>query len=177
MKTAAYCFCGTAGPSPPGEEGELCARGSFVAAGYYAMPDKTAQRFVQNPLQPNYPETIYRTGDLAKQGTDGLLYYCGRIDSQIKHLGYRIEPGEVEASALALPGVEAAVCLYDAPRDRLVLFYQARRRLDDPLRDHLAGALPAYMRPAVLCRMRTIPQNANGKLDRAALKTALAELD
>ena len=161
----------------PGEEGELCVRGSFVAAGYYAMPDKTAQRFVQNPLQPNYPETIYRTGDLAKQGPDGLLRYCGRIDNQIKHLGYRIEPGEVEAAALALPGVEAAVCLYDAPRDRLVLFYQARRRLDDPLREHLAGALPAYMRPAALCRMRAIPQNANGKLDRAALKAALAQFD
>ena len=160
----------------PGEEGELCARGSFVAAGYYAMPDKTAERFVQNPLQPNYPETIYRTGDLARLGPDGLLHYCGRMDSQIKHLGYRIEPGEVETAAQSLPGVEAAVCLYDADRTRLVLFYQSRRKLDEPLRQHLAEALPAYMRPAVLCRLRSIPTNANGKLDRTALKAQLAQL-
>lgn len=161
----------------PGEGGELCARGSFVAAGYYAMPDKTAERFVRNPLQPDYPETIYRTGDLARLDGDGLLRYCGRIDSQIKHLGYRIEPGEVEAAAQGLPGVEAAVCLYDGQRARLALFYQSRRKLDDALRAHLAGALPPYMRPAVLHRMRAIPQNANGKLDRAALRGLLDELE
>ncbi|MDD4850433.1 MAG: amino acid adenylation domain-containing protein [Gemmiger sp.] len=158
---------------PPGEEGELCARGSFLAAGYYAMPEKTAERFIQNPLQPHYPEVIYRTGDLVRWNERGELVYCGRIDHQIKHRGYRIELGEVETAAFGQEKLESCACLYDPPRDRLVLFYQAKRDVAEPLRQRLAGRLPSYMCPAVYCRVKRMPQNANGKIDRKELQTLL----
>ncbi len=157
----------------PGEEGELCARGSFLALGYYGMPDQTAERFVQNPLQPNYPETIYRTGDLARRNERGELLYCGRIDHQIKHMGYRIEPGEVETAAYGQEKLDACACLYDAATDRLVLFYQGKTDLEAPLRQRLAARLPAYMRPALYCRVRRMPENANGKIDRKVLQAQL----
>ena len=163
-------------PAGAGEEGELCARGSFLAAGYYDLPEKTAERFPQNPAQPHYPERIYRTGDLVKQNERGELLYCGRIDHQIKHMGYRIEPGEVETAAYGQDKLESCVCLYDAPRDRLVLFYQAKRDITEALRARLTERLPAYMRPAVCRRVKQMPQNQNGKIDRAALDPLLAEV-
>ena len=77
----------------PEEIGELCIRGTCLSAGYYGAPDKTAAAFVQNPLQSQYPEIIYRTGDLVKYNEHGELVYVGRKDFQIKHRGYRIELG------------------------------------------------------------------------------------
>ena len=77
----------------------MCCGGSFVAAGYYNQPDKTAGRFTLNPAQPHYPERIYRTGDLARWNAHGELMYGGRLDNQIKHRGYRIELGEIETAA------------------------------------------------------------------------------
>ena len=74
-----------------GEEGELYARGSFLAMGYYNNPEKTAAAFVQNPLNTAYPETVYKTGDLVKRNENGELIYISRKDFQIKHMGYRIE--------------------------------------------------------------------------------------
>lgn len=160
----------------PGEAGELCARGSFLAAGYYRMPEKTAERFCQNPLQSDYPETVYRTGDLVQLNEKGELMYLGRIDNQIKHMGYRVEPGEVETAAMGEPGLEGCACLHDAARDRLVLIYQAKKDKETALRARLAARLPAYMQPAVYHRLRALPQNANGKVDRGALKQLLPTL-
>lgn len=153
----------------PGAVGELCARGSFLAAGYYNMPDKTAERFCPNPLQPHYPEIIYRTGDLVRYDEEGLLQYMGRADNQIKHMGYRIELGEIETAAFGQEGLQSCACLYDAPRDRLVLFYTGKKGLEEALRPRLAQRLPAYMQPTVYRRLQAMPQNQNGKIDRAAL--------
>lgn len=153
----------------PGAVGELCARGSFLAAGYYNMPDKTAERFCSNPLQPHYPEIIYRTGDLVRYDEKGLLQYMGRADNQIKHMGYRIELGEIETAAFGQEGLQSCACLYDAPRDRLVLFYTGKKGLEEALRPRLAQRLPAYMQPTVYRRLQAMPQNQNGKIDRAAL--------
>ena len=162
-------------PAPEGQEGELCARGSFLAAGYYNMPDKTAERFCQNPAQPAYPERIYRTGDLVKYNAAGELLYCSRLDHQIKHMGYRIELGEVETAAYGQDKLDACACLFEAEKDRLVLFFTAKKDVTEPLRARLAERLPAYMRPAAYHRLRQMPQNANGKIDRGALRKILAE--
>lgn len=160
-------------PAGPGEAGELCVRGSFVAAGYYRQPDKTAQRFVLNPLQTAYPETIYRTGDLVRTSERGELVYCGRLDNQIKHMGYRIEPGEIETAAFGQEKLDDCACLYDAGKDRLVLFFQARGEVTEALRARLARRLPPYMQPAEYRRLRQMPHNANGKVDRKALAAML----
>ena len=159
----------------PGAVGELCVRGSFLAAGYYNMPDKTAERFCPNPLQPHYPEIIYRTGDLVRYDENGLLQYMGRADNQIKHMGYRIELGEIETAAFGQEGLQSCACIYDAPKDRLVLFFTGRKGLEEDLRVRLAGRLPAYMQPTAYRRLQAMPQNQNGKIDRAALRALCKE--
>lgn len=159
----------------PGAVGELCVRGSFLAAGYYNMPDKTAERFGPNPLQPHYPEIIYRTGDLVRYDENGLLQYMGRADNQIKHMGYRIELGEIETAAFGQEGLQSCACIYDAPKDRLVLFFTGRKGLEEDLRVRLAGRLPAYMQPTAYRRLQAMPQNQNGKIDRAALRALCKE--
>ena len=158
-----------------GVVGELCVRGSFLAAGYYNMPDKTAERFCPNPLQPHYPEIIYRTGDLVRYDENGLLQYMGRADNQIKHMGYRIELGEIETAAFGQEGLQSCACIYDAPKDRLVLFFTGRKGLEEDLRVRLAGRLPAYMQPTAYRRLQAMPQNQNGKIDRAALRALCKE--
>ena len=159
----------------PGAVGELCVRGSFLAAGYYNMPDKTAERFCPNPLQPHYPEIIYRTGDLVRYDENELLQYIGRADNQIKHMGYRIELGEIETAAFGQEGLQSCACIYDAPKDRLVLFFTGRKGLEEELRVRLAGRLPAYMQPTAYRRLQAMPQNQNGKIDRAALRALCKE--
>jgi D-alanine--poly(phosphoribitol) ligase subunit 1 len=77
------------------EPGEICVRGSSLAVGYWNNPERTAKGFVQNPLNPHYPELIYRTGDSGYWNDRGEIMFLGRKDFQIKHLGYRIELGEI----------------------------------------------------------------------------------
>ncbi len=150
------------------DRGELYVRGPFLADGYYNDPEKTAAAFVPNPLNPAYPETVYRTGDLAQRAPDGNLLYLGRRDNQIKHMGYRIELGEIEAAASAAERVAACVCVYDREDDRLLLFYQGKTG-QEPLLSALRARLPAYMLPNRLIRLKAMPYNANGKIDRAYL--------
>ena len=79
----------------PGELGEICVSGTAVTLGYLRNPEKTAAAFVQNPLNDRYLETIYRTGDLGYYSEDGELFFSSRKDFQIKHMGHRIELGEI----------------------------------------------------------------------------------
>ena len=151
------------------DSGELLARGPFLADGYYHNPEKTAEVFVQNPLNNAYPEIVYRTGDLVYRGEDGLLRYQGRKDFQIKHMGYRIEPGEIEAAIGALPEIHACVCIYLETTDQILLFYQGKIK-QEALSTAVSGKLPAYMRPNKFIRIRQMPYNANGKIDRKLLK-------
>ncbi|MBR3458741.1 MAG: AMP-binding protein, partial [Selenomonadaceae bacterium] len=113
--------------APLGKIGEICVRGTSLALGYYNSPEKTDERFVQNPLNPYYPEKIYRTGDLARYDEDGQLIFCGRKDYQIKHMGYRIELGDIEAVADAVETIGRSCCLYDQVHDRICLFTKQRR--------------------------------------------------
>ena len=145
-------------------------RGTCLALGYYANPEKTAEAFCQSPLQAQWPERIYRTGDLAKYLPDGNLLFVGRADSQIKHMGHRIELGEIEVAANALPEVQYACCLHDAAHERIVLFCQAQE--DDPKRllRRLRERLPEYMLPNRVVFLETMPANRTGKIDRALLR-------
>ncbi|QNM04675.1 amino acid adenylation domain-containing protein [Qiania dongpingensis] len=155
----------------PDEEGELCVRGSFLAMGYYNDPEKTAKVFVQNPLNPHYPELIYKTGDLVRYNERGELLYIGRKDSQIKRMGYRIELGEIEAAADTLKDIKCCACIYDEKNGDLCLFYEGRAE-EEPLRHALSRRLPHYMLPSRLFRLKCLPHNANGKIDRLALRKA-----
>ncbi|MDD6213436.1 MAG: amino acid adenylation domain-containing protein [Clostridiales bacterium] len=153
----------------PGEMGELYARGSFLALGYYRNGEKTREAFVQNPLHDDYPEIVYRTGDLVRWNERGELLYLGRKDFQIKHMGYRIELGEIEAAASAVEKLEAVVCLYEQAADQIILVYQGKIA-KEKLAKILEEKLPAYMMPGILIRVKQMPVNANGKMDRTYLK-------
>lgn len=160
-------------PVKDGEPGEICVRGIGLALGYYGDPEKTASAFVQNPMNPYYPDRLYRTGDIAKVGEDGELYFLARRDDQIKHMGYRIELGEIETALTAVNEIRSAVCFFDAAEDRIVCCAV----LDDELAavtNELKKRLPAYMLPNKWKLYDRLPHNANGKIDRAALKEQYA---
>ena len=159
----------------PASSGELYVRGPFLASGYYNDPERTRAAFVSNPLNTAYPETVYRTGDLAAWNEAGELIHLGRRDHQIKHMGYRIELGEIEAAAGAAAGVSACVCVYDSAADRIVLLYQGDAKTDT-LSGELRQKIPEYMFPGHFIRLKAIPYNANGKIDRAFLKAHYQEL-
>ena len=152
-------------PAETGETGELYVRGSFLASGYYNNPEKTADAFVQNPLQQAFPETVYRTGDLVRCNERGEIIYIGRRDFQIKHMGYRIEPGEIETACSSLKQVDSSVCIYDAASDRILIFYQGKGKPEEIGRQ-LREKLPPYMCPQKIEKVRQMPRNANGKTDR-----------
>ena len=153
----------------PGETGELCVRGSGLAAGYFADAEKTNAAFIQNPLCPDYRDILYRTGDMAVQREDGNFYFLARRDGQIKHMGYRIELGEIEVALHSLAGMQAAACLYDAARDRILCVYAGGMEPDALAKD-LRKLLPKYMLPNLYEKLEALPYNANGKIDRVALK-------
>lgn len=155
-----------------GEVGELCGRGPFLTCGYYNDPQRTQEVFVQNPLNTCYPETIYRTGDLVKYNERGELIYISRKDFQIKHMGHRIEPGEIEAAVSALDGVAMNCCVYDEKKSRIVLFYVGELESGE-IGSRLKSALPAYMLPNRTIKLEEMPFNLNGKIDRKKLKERL----
>ena len=148
--------------------GQLCVRGAFLALGYFDNPEKTADAFVQNPLNKNYPELVYRTGDLVKLNRYGEYEYAGRKDSQIKHKGYRIELGEVETATYGIDKIKSAVAVFDSDKDAIVLIYVGKIK-EDELLSALTNKIPGYMLPDILIKVPELPYNANGKIDRAWL--------
>lgn len=155
------------------EEGELCVRGSSLAMGYYNNPEKTAEAFVQNPLNFSYPELIYRTGDIVELDKYGLIQFKGRKDSLIKHMGYRIELGEIEHVIINdLKLVEYCCAVYRYQKKEIVLYYEKDSEISTTdFRKQLSTVFPAYMLPSVYTRMDSLPRNTTGKIDRLFLKT------
>ncbi|MER6306840.1 amino acid adenylation domain-containing protein [Streptomyces sp. NPDC001657] len=162
-------------PLPVGATGELYLSGDGLARGYFHDPELTAARFVESPLHGR----LYRTGDLARWLDDGELEFVGRIDTQVKLRGHRIELGEVESALAAFPGVRQSAAIVGtldggpdtSAGDRsLIGYYVADTALDEPaLRAHLAGLLPEHMRPAALVHLTALPLSFSGKLDVKAL--------
>ncbi len=159
-----------------GQEGEICVRGTSLAMGYYNNPEKTASVFVQNPLNQAYPELIYRTGDIAVYGEDGLIHFKGRKDSLVKHQGYRIELGEIEHEIVNnLKLVSNCCVVYDNNNKRIVLFYEEGRVPELEIRKALEKSFPRYMVPTAYHVMEELPRNTNGKIDRLKLSHMLSE--
>lgn len=160
----------------PGETGEICVSGTCLALGYYNDPERTAAAFCQNPLQRAWPEKIYRTGDLGSWNERGELMFLGRADSQVKYMGFRVELGEIEAAAGAIPFVTSACCLFDHEQEQLCLFYQAEQRGDKEVIAALRAVLPRFMVPTRLYWFEKLPENRTGKIDRAALRRDFIQL-
>jgi len=168
-------------PVTPGEVGELYIRGVGLSPGYWRDPEKTRAVFLPNPLSSDPADRIYRTGDLAKIEDDGLVYFLGRADSQIKSRGYRIELGEIETAlnglsylrecavvAIATDGFEGtAICCAYVPCPGVPITPAA-------LRSELSKVLPGPMLPSRWMAFEWLPRNANGKYDRRRLQEAFA---
>ncbi|GAA2068570.1 non-ribosomal peptide synthetase [Streptomyces albiaxialis] len=166
-------------PVPPGVTGEVYVGGASLAAGYLHRPDLTDERFLPDPFVPG--ARVYRTGDLARRLPDGTALFLGRADDQVKLRGFRIEPAEIEAALLTLPGVrEAAVVTgQDASGEPCLVAGVGRgERPPRPAaewRAALAELLPDYMIPARVVDLPALPLGRTGKLDRAELLRQAAE--
>ncbi len=152
-----------------GEQGEICIRGTSLTHGYYNNPEKTAESFVQNPLNTAYPELIYKTGDIGKLNEFGELVFVSRKDYQIKHMGHRIELGEIEVNTSMLEGVDDAACIYDKTKQKIALFYAGEMETNK-LKVVLKEKLPRYMVPNVVIMVDEIPLTPNGKVNRMLLQ-------
>ena len=150
-------------------EGEICIRGTSLVLGYYNNPEKTSEVFVQNPLNPYYPELIYRTGDIGRYNERGELEFVSRKDFQIKHMGHRIELGEIEVNVNMIEAVKMAGCIYDDIKGKIVLYYVGDIEEKDLIL-LLRGQIPRYMLPNRTIRLEHMPMTMNGKIDRARLK-------
>lgn len=155
-------------PAPIGAWGEICLSGMGLARGYHNRSDLTQRFFVGEGS-----DREYRTGDCGQWTEDGDIMFRGRRDEQIKIHGRRIEPGEVEAALLTDPGIRQAAVLGIADTVgavRLVAYVATDAAINlDALRSRLAATLPAFMIPAAVVQLATLPRTRTGKIDRLAL--------
>lgn len=149
--------------------GEICVAGDILASGYYKSMKLTEEKFIQNPLNKNFYERIFKTGDVGRYNEDGDIVYLCRRDYQIKINGCRVELGDIECAAMSLAGIQSVCSLYDEKKKKIVLFYTSKEDVRDELVAHLKVKLPAYMLPSKYIYLEKMPLNANGKIHRTEL--------
>ncbi|MGH3249464.1 MAG: non-ribosomal peptide synthetase, partial [Trebonia sp.] len=159
---------------PPGVAGEIYVGGAGVSLGYLNRPELTSQRFVPDP---GTGHLLYRSGDKGRLGPDGRLEHLGRLDSQVKVRGFRIELDEIRAVLLESPGVSAAAAVVsgadgDDPAstriDAYIVLAGPAGAVAD-VRRRAGSILPDYMRPATITALPELPLTTNGKLDASRL--------
>lgn len=153
------------------EAGEICVRGCCLAMGYYNNPDKTKEAFVQNPLNKSFPEVIYRTGDLAHYNELGEIMFMSRKDNQVKHMGQRVELGEIEIAINAMDEIDASICFYDHDKQKIVLVYEGKNADKKYILNGIKDRFPKYMFPNIIISLDKMPYNLNGKIDRTLIKS------
>ncbi|NEQ98487.1 MAG: amino acid adenylation domain-containing protein, partial [Cyanothece sp. SIO2G6] len=169
-------------PVPLGVAGELHIGGVQVARGYLNRPELSAAKFIENPFGRG---RLYKTGDLVRQLANGAIEFLGRIDFQVKLRGFRIELGEIEAALLSYPQVNQAVVVLREVRggDQQLVAYivgegageKMGEEKIEAVRSHLQAQLPAYMVPAIIMPLETMPLTPNGKVNRKALPVPSAD--
>lgn len=168
-------------PLPPGEIGHLYIGGVGLSPGYWRDAEKTASVFVPHPFDPRPEARIYKTGDLARLGDDGLVYFLGRADTQIKCRGYRIELGEIETALGTLDMLaESAIVAIDTDgfeNKAICCAYvpvAGQEVKPSAIRSALSKLVPRYMLPERWQSFPVLPKNANGKIDRRQLREQFA---
>jgi acyl-CoA ligase (AMP-forming) (exosortase A-associated) len=162
----------------PDEPGELVHVGPLVAQGYWRDPQRTAERFRPAPPAARSGTVAVWSGDTVRRDADGFLYFVGRADEMIKTSGNRVSPTEIEEAAHATGAVTeaAAFGIRDERLGAAILLVASPAAGLNPvsaealLRESMAAAVPAYMLPKQVVWRDALPRNANGKLDRTALR-------
>ena len=167
-------------PTPVGVGGEIYLGGRGLAAGYFRRPELTAERFIPDPYASVPGARLYRTGDRGRLRSDGAIDFLGRADDQIKLRGFRIEPGEIRAELMRVPGVaDARVVVRTGPAGapQLCAYVVGAPDPSASLDAHLRTRLPEPMIPAVYVWLDRFPVTANGKVDLARLPAPGAGAD
>ncbi len=173
--TEAFAVDDSDGIIGPGGTGELYVRGPSVAMGYWADLEKTRRAMLPNRFQPNFEESLYRTGDLVSLDGNGNFWFLGRRDNMVKSRGYRIELGEIEAALYSHPAVREAVVVA-VPDEMIgnklkavvVLEGSAPLAASD-IQRHCAKRIPTYMIPEPVVFRNSLPKTSTGKVDRRKL--------
>ncbi|HET8890737.1 MAG TPA: amino acid adenylation domain-containing protein [Candidatus Angelobacter sp.] len=172
--TRLYVLDGELELVPQGVLGELYVAGAGVAHGYWKHPDRTAERFVPDPVSNQGGERMYRTGDIVRWRSNRELEYLGRADQQVKVRGYRIELEEI-ASVLGEHAdvYESVVIVREHAGDKRLAAYASARpgveTSEEALKQYLEKRLPRYMVPSSITLLENLPKTPNGKIDRKAL--------
>ncbi len=154
----------------PDKEGEICVAGSGLALCYYKDPDKTNAAFETLSLTgTDFSGRIYHSGDFGRINEKGELVCISRKDAQIKHMGHRIELGDIETCALSLPYISECCCLFSKTYEKILLFCICEESARKQLRKDLSKQLPKYMIPHAFIFLSELPHNRNGKTDRVLL--------
>ncbi len=158
-------------PLPLGTPGEIFTGGDGVARGYLNDDDLTRRVFVADPFRPG--GRLYRTGDRGRWLRNGVVQFLGRIDSQVKVRGFRVELGEVEQHMRRHPLVGESIVVAAqnvVGAQELTGYYTSSQPLvREALRSFLAESLPAWMIPAHFVALEAMPVGHTGKINRAAL--------
>jgi amino acid adenylation domain-containing protein len=185
LNTRIYILDGEQQQVPSGAAGELYIGGAGVARGYLNRPELTAEKFIQNPFNHPFDKygsaRLYRTGDIARYLSTGEIAYLGRVDDQIKVMGYRIEPNEIVAvlnrhtEVLASVVVAREIAGNERQLAAYVVLKPESQLTAEDLRGFLRVELPDYMVPSIFVRLESLPATRNGKVDRGALPAPDAE--
>jgi amino acid adenylation domain-containing protein len=167
VRDSSQCVCSV------DEPGELFIGGVGLAREYWRQPELTATSFLILPDSDGTPTRWYSSGDMVVRRADGVLEYLGRVDDQIKILGHRIEPAEIERVIRSYPGVDdaAVVAIHHTEADELLAAVASKEPgvSEASLRSYIRHHLPAAMVPARMLVLDQLPVTANGKLDRDAI--------
>lgn len=165
-------------PVNKGKMGELYISGINLAIGYLHSTGVNDEKFLPNPFCSDFPfERLYKTGDIVKELDSGDLQFIGRVEDQVKILGYRVHLHEIESQISKYPGIHSATVSLEKSRDYLnrLIAYLVLTNLDKPidtgaLDKFLSQSLPPYMAPTTYLQVKQLPLNASGKIDKALLK-------
>ena len=156
--------------------GELCLIGPNVASGYYNDKLLTEKSFTTLLDKMRFMKRMYRTGDIVSM-KEGLLWYVGRKDNQIKHMGYRIELEEIENALVQHKDVDQAAVIYQrtySTHGKIIAFVASRTAIEETdIIEKTRELIPAYMIPSKVKLLKSLPKNQNGKIDRIQLSNLI----
>ena len=155
--------------------GELYLTGPNVGLGYYEDEKRTNVSFLQLPLNKSFYRLFYKTGDLVRFDPSlNFLFFCGRVDNQIKKMGYRIELEEIEIAIGSLDYINEVAVIFnkdEGEAGKIIAYIKAEKKDELDLISDLRKKIPSYMIPDKIFFLDSLQKNKNGKIDKILLKS------